>query len=105
MPEPRLLAIVTGASSGIGLELAKLCIEHGYDLVIAADQPTVARKADELRAQGAAVEAVEADLATTRGWTSSWPRCAAARWRRFWPTPAMARATPSLTRTSRTCGT
>ena len=67
MPEPRPLAIVTGASSGIGLELAKLCIEHGYDLVIAADQPTVARKADELRAQGAAVEAVEADLATTEG--------------------------------------
>jgi uncharacterized protein len=67
MPEPRPLAIVTGASSGIGLELAKLCIEHGYDLVTAADQPTVARKADELRAQGAAVEAVEADLATTEG--------------------------------------
>jgi uncharacterized protein len=67
MPEPRPLAIVTGASSGIGLELAKLCIEHGYDLVTAADQPTVAHKADELRAQGAAVEAVEADLATTEG--------------------------------------
>ena len=35
----RQLAVVTGASAGIGYELAKLCAENGYDLVIAADQP------------------------------------------------------------------
>jgi short-subunit dehydrogenase len=58
MPESRPLAIVTGASSGIGYELAKLCVEHDYDLVIAADQPTIAQSADELRAKGAVVESV-----------------------------------------------
>jgi uncharacterized protein len=67
MPETRSLAIVTGASSGIGLELARLCAEHGHDLVIAADQPTIAHAAEELRGLGAAVDAVEADLATTEG--------------------------------------
>jgi NAD(P)-dependent dehydrogenase (short-subunit alcohol dehydrogenase family) len=36
MSETRPLAVVTGASSGIGYELAKLCVEHGYDLAIAA---------------------------------------------------------------------
>ena len=34
----RPLAIVTGASSGIGLELAKLAARDGYDLIVAADQ-------------------------------------------------------------------
>jgi short-subunit dehydrogenase len=63
----RPLAIVTGASSGIGLELARLCAEHGYDLVIAADEPEIQGAAGELRAKGAAVEAVEADLATAEG--------------------------------------
>jgi NAD(P)-dependent dehydrogenase (short-subunit alcohol dehydrogenase family) len=31
------LAVVTGASSGIGLELARICANDGFDLVIAAD--------------------------------------------------------------------
>ncbi len=35
----RPFAIVTGASSGIGLELAKLCAQNGFDLLVAADQP------------------------------------------------------------------
>jgi short-subunit dehydrogenase len=64
---PRPLAIVTGASSGIGYELARRCANAGYDLVIAADQPTVAHAADRLRGLGAAVDAVEADLATFEG--------------------------------------
>ena len=34
-------AIVTGASSGIGYELAKCCVENGYDLLIAADEPEI----------------------------------------------------------------
>ena len=62
----RPLAVVTGASSGIGLELARCCAEHGFDLVIAADRPldTAAR---ELSATGARVEAVQADLAALDG--------------------------------------
>ncbi len=35
--EPRKLAVVTGASSGIGLELAKLFAADGYDVLIAAE--------------------------------------------------------------------
>ena len=61
------LAVVTGASTGIGLELAKQCAEHGFDLLIAADEPEIEAAADELRDEGAAVETVEADLATVEG--------------------------------------
>jgi short-subunit dehydrogenase len=62
----RPLAVVTGASSGIGYELAKLCAENGYDLVVAADRP-IDEAAKAFRALGAKVEAVEADLATIEG--------------------------------------
>jgi uncharacterized protein len=37
----RKLAIVTGASTGIGLELARCCARDGYDLLIAADEPEI----------------------------------------------------------------
>lgn len=60
-------AIVTGASSGIGLELARLCAQNGFDLLIAADQPDIAQAQQELRALGAAVEALQVDLATLEG--------------------------------------
>jgi short-subunit dehydrogenase len=66
-PNTRPLAIVTGASAGIGYELAKQCAQHGYDLVIAADEPKIAQAAQDFRALGARVEAVEADLATLEG--------------------------------------
>ncbi|HYY97129.1 MAG TPA: SDR family NAD(P)-dependent oxidoreductase [Pyrinomonadaceae bacterium] len=62
----RPLAIVTGASSGIGYELAKLCAENGFDLVVAADTP-IEGAAQEFRALGAQVDALETDLATTEG--------------------------------------
>src|ERR687894_950357 len=64
---PRPLAIVTGASAGIGYELAKLCAQNGYDLVIAADQAKINKAAEDLRSLGVSVEAVEADLATLEG--------------------------------------
>lgn len=64
---PRPLAVVTGASSGIGYELARNCVEHGFDLVIAADRPGLHEAASALRALGASVDAVEADLATLEG--------------------------------------
>ncbi|MGC2811584.1 MAG: SDR family NAD(P)-dependent oxidoreductase [Bradyrhizobium sp.] len=37
----RPFAIVTGASTGIGFELAKRCVKEGYDLLIAADEPVI----------------------------------------------------------------
>jgi uncharacterized protein len=62
------LAVITGASSGIGLALARQCAEHGFDLVIAADDRHVRGAADELHAAGAEqVLALEADLATEHG--------------------------------------
>jgi len=65
-PEFRPLAVVTGASSGIGYELAAECARHGFDLVIAADRP-MHEAANELRALGAEVETVQVDLATLEG--------------------------------------
>jgi short-subunit dehydrogenase len=63
----RPLAIVTGASTGIGYELAKRCAENGFDLLVAADEPEINRAAQEFRGFGVAVEAIEADLATAEG--------------------------------------
>lgn len=67
MPAQNKLAIVTGASTGIGLELARCCARNGFDLLIAADEPTIAQAAAELRAEGTEVQAIQADLATTDG--------------------------------------
>lgn len=61
------LAVVTGASTGIGLELARIAARRGYDLVIAADEPTIEQAAEELRGRDASVVAVEADLSTLDG--------------------------------------
>src|SRR3954454_9260926 len=63
----RPLAIVTGASAGIGYELAKVCAQNGFDLLVAADQPKIAQAAQEFRALGVEAEAVQADLATLEG--------------------------------------
>src|SRR4051794_27131647 len=65
---PRPLAIVTGASTGIGYELALVCARNGFDLVVAADEAKIRQSAEDFRKAGAqVVEAVEADLATTEG--------------------------------------
>jgi short-subunit dehydrogenase len=56
------LALVTGASSGIGLELARQFGENGFDLVIAAEDPGLSAAAAELRATGADVQPVQVDL-------------------------------------------
>jgi len=63
----RPLALVTGASSGIGLELARQFAEHGYDLVVAADDPGIKLAAQDLSHHGTVVEPVQADLATYDG--------------------------------------
>jgi short-subunit dehydrogenase len=63
----RPFAIVTGASSGIGYELAKLCAQNGFDLLIAADQPEIMTVAQDFRGLGANVDAFQVDLATTEG--------------------------------------
>ena len=59
-------AIVTGASSGIGLELARLAAKDGYDLLVAADTSFVDAAAG-LKGSGANVETLEVDLSTFEG--------------------------------------
>lgn len=63
----RPLAVVTGASTGIGFELARCCVDNGFDLVVAANESLIHAAAEGLRRDGASVEAVEADLATIEG--------------------------------------
>lgn len=61
------LAVITGASTGIGRELAKIAAAEGYDLILVADEPAIDAAAGEIRASGVSVEAVEADLASFEG--------------------------------------
>ncbi len=63
----RPLAIVTGASTGIGLELAKQCASNGFDLLIAADEPQIEQARALLEGYAVGVDAVVADLATIEG--------------------------------------
>jgi short-subunit dehydrogenase len=61
-------AVVTGASSGIGFELARQFAEHGYDLLIAAEDAAIDQAAADLRRDGSnQVIPVRADLATYDG--------------------------------------
>ena len=60
-------AVVTGASRGIGFELAKQFAQNGFDLLIAADSELVESAATDLEALGASVESVQVDLAKHEG--------------------------------------
>jgi short-subunit dehydrogenase len=96
----RPFAIVTGASTGIGYELAKRCAENGFDLLVAADEPAINQAAQDFRALGVNVEAVEADLATAQGARNCTPRPRGDRWTRCSPTRVMGWGAPSSIRTS-----
>jgi uncharacterized protein len=61
------LAVVTGASSGIGFELARVLAEEGYDLFITAEDEELETAAHALQSEGARVEAVREDLALPQG--------------------------------------
>ena len=65
--QARPLAVVTGASTGIGLELARQCAQNDFDLVIAADEPEIESVAMSLRSHGVEVTPVIADLSTLKG--------------------------------------
>jgi short-subunit dehydrogenase len=67
-PSGNKFAVVTGASSGIGFELAKQFADHGYDLLIAAEDEGIEQAASVLRRDGQnQITAVRADLATFDG--------------------------------------
>ena len=57
-------SVVTGASSGIGLELARVAAQHGSDLLIVSDGPDI---------ETAAQKIFDADLALSNHWTSTAP--------------------------------
>jgi short-subunit dehydrogenase len=63
----RRLAVVTGASSGIGYELAKVLAEEGFDLIVAAEDEELEPAARELNQIGRSVEAVRVDLSQPEG--------------------------------------
>lgn len=64
----RQFAVITGASSGIGLELARQCIENNFDVLLCAEDPDGLEAAQKhLSAGGARVETCAADLATYGG--------------------------------------
>lgn len=63
----RPLAVVTGASSGIGYELAKQFAQNGFDLIVTATGPSIDEASQAFEGLGAKVETVRADLATYDG--------------------------------------
>jgi short-subunit dehydrogenase len=79
MTDTKPLALVTGASSGIGLELAKQFAQHGFDLVVNAEDAGLEAAAVGLRGQGAEVIAVQADLRHPEGIEQLWTRVQALR--------------------------
>jgi short-subunit dehydrogenase len=78
MTDTKPLALVTGASSGIGLELAKQFAQHGFDLIVNAEDAGLEKAAMLIRAQGAEVTPVQADLRTPEGVQQLWTRVLAA---------------------------
>jgi uncharacterized protein len=63
----RPVALVTGASTGIGRSLAREFADHGFDLVIAAENDEIQQAARELTAEGSQVVASQVDLSTPEG--------------------------------------
>jgi short-subunit dehydrogenase len=68
------LALVTGASSGIGFELARQFAEHGFDLLVVAEDEGIAGAADELRDLRVQVEPIQADLTRAADVERVWER-------------------------------
>jgi uncharacterized protein len=68
----RPLGVVTGASSGIGFELARVFIKNGFDLVIVAEDVAIHDAANKLHHEGAGVHSIRSDLATYEGVEALW---------------------------------
>ncbi|WP_028473849.1 SDR family NAD(P)-dependent oxidoreductase [Nocardioides alkalitolerans] len=75
-PRPAPLALITGASSGIGLEMARDLYQRGYDLLIVGSSERIDEAAAELRGPDPTTERtiipVRADLTTYDGVEDVW---------------------------------
>ena len=60
-------AIITGASTGIGFELATIAAQEGYDILVVADEPLIDAAAADFKQFGTEVQSVEADLSSIEG--------------------------------------
>src|SRR5579863_3116913 len=67
-----MLAVVTGASSGIGYELAAELAKRGYDLVVASAGERLTGAAEKFRTFGKRVTEASVDLATPEGVEELW---------------------------------
>ena len=83
----RPLAVVTGASTGIGYELAKCCAENGFDLIVAADEPESRRRRKLSRHWAPRSRPSRPTSPPWKASTSSMPLSAAGRWTRCSPMP------------------
>lgn len=67
MTDTRPLALITGASSGIGHQLARQFATNGYDVIVAAEDDAIVTAAASLAHGGASAEAVQVDLRSAEG--------------------------------------
>ena len=100
MSASRPFAIVTGASTGIGFELAKRCAKEGYDLLIAADEPEIEKAAASLERAVPRSKPSRPTLRPPKAWTSFMQPRRAVRSMPFWRTPGAVSAMRSSTRIS-----
>lgn len=63
----RPLAVITGASSGIGFELAREFVDHDFDVVMTAEDEGIESAATSIRPPRGTVVAVRADLSDPDG--------------------------------------
>jgi len=65
-------AVVTGASSGIGRELARVFARNGFDLLITAENQEIHNTPAEIAQADTDIQAVQADLAKYEGVEKLW---------------------------------
>ncbi|MFP7255926.1 SDR family NAD(P)-dependent oxidoreductase [Terribacillus saccharophilus] len=72
MSETRQLALITGGSSGLGLELAKQFAQNGYDIALSGSSDRIFEAADTIRELGVEAYPHKADASTYDGVESFW---------------------------------
>src|SRR5947209_1929067 len=65
-------AVITGASSGIGYELARVFGRNGYDLLVTSEDDRIQKAVAELQDLGVDVQSVQADLTEYDGVEQLW---------------------------------